>query len=131
MAYTGGDLEEITFTGSLGTFRFRPKSSEGSTFDIGGIKSETTGMAGGTRIRKMNAKHAMFKSKIGWDMNDAQDLESVQAMANDPGGYTMTVQHINGIIYTMLGASPEGDITGDGNEATVEVTICGDSMSAI
>ena len=129
MAYIGGDIEEITFTGSLGTIRLRPKSSEGSTFDLGGIKSETKGMAGGVRIRTMNAKPACFKSKIGWDMNDAQDLESVQAMSNDPGGYTMTVQHINGSIYTYIGTSPEGDIKGDGNDAVIDVEFYADSAS--
>lgn len=128
MAQTGGDIEEITFQGSLGTIRLRPKSSEGSTFDLGGIKSETVGMAGGTRIRKMNNKHASFKSKIGWDNVDAQDLEKVQSMSNDIGGYTMTIQHISGTIYVMHGASPEGDIKGDGNEATIDVEFCGDSM---
>lgn len=131
MAQVGGDWVEFTFSGTGGTYRFAPVSTKDSDIDLGGTRSETRGMAGGQRIKSMNAKPAYFKSTIGWDMSDRADLESVQAMSDDPDGYTFTAEHINGAVYVFTNASPEGDIIGKGNDAMIDITIYADSAKQL
>jgi len=132
---TGGDLLEITCQHpTLGTYKFYPKSSEGSTYDLGGARSSSDKNmrdGSGAPIRKMNISNAGFKSKIGWDMNQRQDLENLNDLSNSPVNGTWTFSHINGTSYVLSNGYPVGDLVGEGNDATIDCEWAGEKMQLI
>ena len=124
----GGDILEVTFNHpTIGTGVFYPKSSEDSTFDLGGFRSndEDTGIDGsGQMIDQMNRKRPSFEVAISWDMNDKEDLEKLVELASSPIQADWTITHINGTVYGMKG-KPVGDLQGNGNAATTTLKVSG------
>ena len=128
MAYIGGQLTEITWSHpTKGTGTIAPKSSEDSTLDTGGIRSddEATGIAGdGTAIRKMNQNRWSLETVVANDSNVGLQLEKLVELAGDPVESTFRITHINGSVYSGSGF-PVGDLQGNMGAATFKLKLAG------
>lgn len=124
----GGDIIEITFNHpTIGSGRVFPKSAEDSTFDLGGFRSSDDANmidGAGNMIDQLNRVRPFFEVVVAWDMNLAEDLEKLTALAADPALGDWTVTHINGTVYGMTG-KPVGDLSGNGNAATFTLKVAG------
>lgn len=128
MAFTGGDLTEITYNHpSIGDGRLYPKAGEDSTFDLGGFTSDddAQGVAGNAAmIDKMTAKRWNADATIAWDMTDTNELDKLQQMAGSPVQADWTITHMNGTVWGGKG-KPVGDVTGSLKDATIKMKIAG------
>jgi|SRR5690242_2743060 len=128
MAVIGGDILEISFNHpTLGSGSLFPKSNEQSTLDTGGFRTEDDANhvdGGGRNIRKMNRVRWYTEQIIANDINVAQELEKVVAMAGDPLDGEWTLTHISGAVYKGTG-SPVGEHQLDLNAATFSLKIGG------
>lgn len=128
MAYIGGQLTEITWSHpTLGTGTISPKSSEDSTLDTGGIRSddEATGIAGdGSAIRKMNINRWSVDTMVANDSNVGKQLEKLVALAGNPEEATFRFTHINGSVYSGSGF-PVGDVNANMGSATIKIKFAG------
>tara|TARA_R110001599_G_scaffold318295_2_gene527891 strand:- start:198 stop:599 length:402 start_codon:yes stop_codon:yes gene_type:complete len=125
MGAIGGDIKEISFSNaSAGSGTVYCKSAEGSTFDLGGFRNEITTDGSGQGIRKMNNVPWKMEVTASWDMNTREDLERLDAIANSLDDTTWDITHSNGAIYSGVGTIT-GDLAGDGNEATISLTVMG------
>jgi hypothetical protein len=128
MAYIGGQLTEITWSHpTLGTGTISPKSSEDSTLDTGGIRSddETNGIAGdGSAIRKMNIARWSVDTMVANDSNVGKQLEKLSALAGNPAEATFRFTHINGSVYSGSGF-PVGDVQANMGSATIKIKFAG------
>ncbi len=127
----GGDITEITFNHpTVGSGVFYPKAAEDNTFNPGGFRSaddENMIDGAGNMIDKMNRSRWSFEGSISWDMNNAEEIEKLIALASSPVQADWTFTHINGIIYAGKG-KPVGDIKGNGNTANIPIKIAGGSI---
>lgn len=125
---TGGDITEITYNHpTLGNGVLYPKSNEDSNFDPGGFRTEDDANmidGSGKPINKINRVRWSFEGTISNDMNVNQEAEKIKAMAGDPADAAWTFQHINGTVYAGQGR-PVGDISFNGNAATLKIKISG------
>lgn len=124
----GGDILEITFNHpTIGTGVIFPKSSEDSTFDTGGPRSNDDAnmvTASGEMIDQMNHVRWSVETTVAWDMNTREDLEKVVQLASHPVPAQWTFSHINGAVYGGTG-KPVGDLQGNGNAATFTLKVSG------
>lgn len=127
----GGDIIEITYNHpTIGSGVLYPKAAEDNTFDPGGFRSaDDQNMidGAGNMIDKMNRGRWSFEGSISWDMNAAQELEQLVALASSPVQADWTFSHINGTVYAGKG-KPVGDIKGNGNTANLPLKISGGSV---
>lgn len=125
---TGGDIIEITYNHPvIGSGVFYPKSSEDSTFDTGGFRSNDDDKSidgAGNMIDQITRGRWSFAGTISWDANVAQELEQLVALCTSPVLGTYTFTSINGTVYQGLG-KPVGDIKGNGNTAQASVKFAG------
>ncbi len=128
MAATGGDIREITYNHPvLGSGIIYAKAKEDSTFDLGGIRTDDADDmvdGAGNPIYQMNQGRWSFETTIAWDMNTAEELEKLTALAGHPQETEWTISHLNGAIYGGTG-KPVGDLKGNGNAATFPLKIAG------
>jgi hypothetical protein len=128
MAVNGGDIVEITYNHEeLGAGVLYPKSAEGSTFELGGIRNndDANGIDGGGRaIFQKNRVRWSFEGVVSWDMNISNEAQKMADLAASSLEATWTVTHINGTVWQGKGL-PVGDIQPDGNEATMTLKISG------
>lgn len=128
MAAVGGDILEITYNHpTVGSGVFFPKSGEDSTFDPGGfrVNDDANGIdGGGQMIKQMNRVRWSFEATISSDMNSAQEMEKLAALAASPADAEFTISHINGTIYKGTG-TVVGDIQPNGNAATSTIKLSG------
>ena len=128
MAAIGGDLIEITWNHeTLGSGVLYPKSAEDSTFDTGGYRSaDDANMVDGSgaAIRQINRVRWSLEATCAWDMNGANELESMVGLSGSPVEAEWTVSHINGTVWKGKG-SPVGDIQGNSNAATFTLKLSG------
>lgn len=124
----GGDIIEITYNHpSLGSGTLFPKSSDASSYDLGGFRSKDEAAAidgSGAMIDTMNQVRGYFESTVSNDMNGSKELEKVSALAAHPVPATWTFSVINGITYSGTG-KPVGDLTGDVDKATFKLKVAG------
>lgn len=134
MGAVGGDILEVTYNHPvLGTGTFFPKSSESSTFDLGGFRSkdEANSIDGsGASIDVMNQVRGFFECVCSNDMNTNQEVEKAAALAESPLPATWVFSCINGVSYSGSG-KPVGDVIGDVDKATFKLKVAGGRFSKI
>lgn len=127
MAASGGDIIEITYNNpQVGQGAFYPKSSEDSTYDLGGFRtSDDPNMIDGSgqAIYQTNRVRWSFAVKCGWDFTRG-DLEILSALAASTAETDMTFTNVNGTVYKGRGKMV-GDVQGNGNNATVDIKASG------
>lgn len=132
MSVVGGDVTEITFNHpTLGNGIIFPKSSEDSTYDLGGFRSNDDANAvdgGGNMMDEMSRVRWSLEATVAWDMNVRKDLETITAMAGSPVPAVWTWTNINGINYKATG-KPVGDMQGNGKAATFSLKISGGGIA--
>jgi hypothetical protein len=128
MGAVGGDILEVTYNHpTLGSGTFFPKSSEASTYDLGGFRSRDEANAidgSGAPIDTMNQVRGFFEVVVSNDMNTNQELEKAVKLAESPLPATYTFTCINGVSYSGSG-KPVGDLTGDVDKATFKLKVSG------
>jgi len=124
----GGDITEITFNHpTLGTGIIFPKSSEDSTFDLGGFRSNDDANmidGSGEMIDQLNRARPFVEVTVAWDMNTREDLEKITELNASPVLSDWTFTHVNGTVYGGTG-KPVGDVQGNANAATFPLKISG------
>lgn len=130
-----GDITEITFNHpKVGSGTLYPKAAEDSEFDTGGFRSADDASAivgSGKRINKLNRVCWMLSTTVGWDMNDAEELEKLTELAGEPEEAQWTISHANGSVYGGSG-SVVGDVKGNGNTGLIPLKLQGsDKMKKI
>lgn len=124
----GGDIIEITSNHpTLGSVTLFPKSSEDSTFNTGGFRGEDdmAKIAGdGSSIRTLNRNRWSVELPISWDMNDANEIDKLTALAKSPVESEWTFTSINGTVWGGKGA-PVGEIPGNGNTVIITLKVSG------
>lgn len=124
----GGDIIEITSNHPiLGSITLFPKSSEDSTFNTGGFRAEDdmAKIAGdGSSIRTLNRNRWSVELPIAWDMNDANEIDKLTALAESPVESDWTFTSINGTVWGGKG-SPVGEIPGNGNTVLITLKVSG------
>lgn len=128
MAVIGGDIIEVTFNHPiLGTGTFFPKSSEDSTFDLGGFRSNDDANmidGSGEMIDQLNRVRWSFEGTGAWDMLIREDLQRLTNLNESPVLSDWTITHINGSVWKGKG-KPVGDVQGNGNAATFTLKLAG------
>lgn len=128
MSIVHGDILEITFNHpTLGSGIFNPKSTEDTTYDLGGFRSDDNedGVDGaGNMIDRMTRKRWSFEAPIAWDANNAETLEKLNALAASPVQAQWTITSINGTVYGGQG-KPVGDLKGNGANGTIQLKVSG------
>ena len=128
MAFVGGDIIEITSNHpTLGSITLFPKSSEDGTFNTGGFKGEDdmAKLAGdGSSIRALTRNRWSVEVQIAWDLNDANEIDKLSALAGSTDESDWTFTLINGTVWGGKG-SPVGDIPGSTNTAIIPVKFSG------
>ena len=121
MASIGGDILEITFNNSeVGSGSFFPKANEDSTFDAGGFRvdDDQESISGdGEAIYKKNRKRWMFEVVCAMDMNNREDVDKMEKLADSNVETDWTISHSNGTVYGGKGM-PVGDLQWNGNAST-------------
>lgn len=124
----GGDILEISYKHpTLGSGVIYPKSSEDSTYDLGGFRSnDDANMVDGSgdMIDQLNRVRWSFEVTVSWDMNTREDLESLVELAASPVLTEWTFSNVNGTVYRGTG-KPVGDMQGNGNAATFPLKVSG------
>ena len=124
----GGDIIEITSNHpTLGATTYYPKSSEDSTYNTGGFRSEDdmAKIAGdGTAIDTINRNRWSFEVPASWDMNGANEMDKLTALAGDPLPADWTFTNVNGTVWGGKG-KPVGEIPGNGNTALITLKVSG------
>lgn len=124
MAYSGGDILEITYNHSvLGSGTIFCKAAEDGTIDLGGIRTaddENNVTGDGQMIQQMNRVLASFETPpIAWDMTNVDELSRLSALAASPVLGDWTISVVNGSIWGGKG-KPVGDLKGNTNTGLVE-----------
>ncbi|MGR3177839.1 MAG: hypothetical protein ACUZ8E_07255 [Candidatus Anammoxibacter sp.] len=124
----GGDIIEITFNHpTVGSGTIYPKSTEDSTFNLGGFRSEDdmAKIAGdGSMIDTINRVRWSFEVPATWDQNSANELDKLIELAESPVESTWTISSINGTVWGGKG-KPVGELPGNGNAATITLKLSG------
>jgi hypothetical protein len=127
MPKSGGDIIEITYNNpDFGSGVFYPKSSEDSTYDLGGYRtSDDANMitGAGEAIYQVNRVRWTFEVKCAWDFSN-EDLEALSNLSAATSETQFTFTNVNGVIYKAMGKMV-GDIKGNGNSATVDIKASG------
>ena len=125
---TGGDIIEITFNhDTVGSGTIYPKSTEDSTFNLGGFRSEDdmAKIAGdGSMIDTINRVRWSFEVPATWDQNSANELDKLIELAESPVEADWTISSINGTVWGGKG-KPVGELPGNGNAATITLKLSG------
>src|ERR1043165_7726539 len=107
MAYTGGDVTEVSFSNEdVGTGFWDPVSGEDSTIVLGGYENEDNGAvsASGKLIVSKNRKPGSFSLPFANDMNaGTPEFEQAKALQNSTKETTFTIAFINGAVYRGQG----------------------------
>ncbi len=133
MGYIAGQLTTLKYNHpTLGTGTFACKSTEDSTINLGGIRTDSamTDIAGdGQAIRKMNINRWSIDTTIAFDSTaKAQSaLALVSALAANPSEATWTATHINGSVYSGSGF-PVDILDGNLGSATIKLKIEGSNQ---
>ena len=133
MGYIGGQLLTIKYNHpTLGTGLFACKSSEDSTINLGGIRTDSavTDIAGdGQAVRKMNLNRWMLDTTIAFDSTaKAQSaLAQLAALAADPNEAIWTATHISGSVYSGSGF-PVDVLDGNLGTATIKLKLEGSNQ---
>jgi len=134
MASYGGDITEITCNNpNVGSLIMFGKSSEDSTYDLGGIRTgDDANMidGAGNAIYQKNRVRPSFMVKMRWDMLNSQELEFLSAVTADPSESVWTFTNINGTIYKITGTQV-GDLNGNGNSSTIDLKVSGSGTMQI
>ena len=124
----GGDIIEITFNhDTVGSGTIYPKSTEDSTFNLGGFRSEDdmAKIAGdGSMIDTINRVRWSFEVPATWDQNSANELDKLIELAESPIEADWTISSINGTVWGGKG-KPVGELPGNGNAATITLKLSG------
>ena len=125
---THGDIKEITYTHPvIGAGRFRPKSGEGNTYNIGGfmnnddsnsISSDGDLIMSKNRVRGSLEAVVVNSTAIGED-SDAQTLQDLQ---NSPIAADWTFTTMADAVFAASG-HPVGEITPDLNAGTFSIKL--------
>ena len=78
----------------------------------------------GSSIRTLNRNRWSVELQIAWDMNDANEIDKLVALAGNPVESDWTFSHINGTVWGGKG-SPVGDIPGNANTAIIPLKVSG------
>ncbi len=134
MGAVGGDVLEVTYNHpTLGSGTFFPKSSEGSTYDVGGFRSKDDANSidgSGASIDVMTQVRGSFEVVCSNDMNTNLDIEKATALAESPLPATWVFSCINGASYSGQG-KPVGDLTGDIDKGTFKLKVAGGRFSKL
>jgi hypothetical protein len=130
----GGDITEVTCNHpTLGSKTFFPKSSEASTYDLGGFrtKDESSAIDGsGTPIYTKNQVRGGFETTVSNDMNTNSELEFVSALAESTVPATWVFTVVNGMSYSGSGM-PVGDLNADIDKATFKLKVAGGKFTKL
>lgn len=130
MSYIGGQLTTIKYNHpTLGTATFACKSSEDSTINLGGIRTDSamTDIAGdGQAIRKMNINRWSIDTTIAFDSTAMAKsaLAQLTALAGDSTESVWTATHISGSVYSGSGF-PVDILDGNLGSATIKLKLEG------
>jgi len=125
MGAIGGDIQEVSYSNNtVGSGTLYVKSGESSTFDTGGFRNEVTTDGAGQPITKKNRVPWKMECTVAWDMNTREDIEALSELAESLDDTTWDITHSNGAVYSGVGTIT-GDIAGDGNEATIPLSVMG------
>jgi len=78
----------------------------------------------GSSIRTLNRNRWSVELPIAWDMNDANEIDKLTALAEDPVESDWTFTSINGTVWGGKG-SPVGEIPGNGNTVLITLKVSG------
>lgn len=129
MAYTGGDIVEITYNHSvLGTGTFFCKAGEDATVDTGGYRSNDDAnmvTSDGQMIDQINrVRWSIECPPIAWDMTGVDEASKIAKLAASPIQADWTIACISGAIWGGKG-KPVGDVQGVTNGSTVKMKLAG------
>lgn len=123
-----GDIIEITFNHpTLGSGTIYPKSTEDSTYNNGGFRSEDdmAKIAGdGTAIDTINRVRWSFEVPASWDMNVANELDTLAELSGSPVPAEWTFTNVNGTVWGGKG-KPVGETPGNGNTGLITLKVSG------
>lgn len=125
---SGGDILEITYNHpTIGSGSLFPKSSEDSTYNLGGFRSEDdmAKIAGdGSMIDTINRNRWSFEIPTSWDQNVANELEVINQLSASPVETEFTITSINGTVWGAKG-KPVGETPGNGNTSLITLKLSG------
>ncbi len=127
MAFTGGDIVQISYNHPLGSGILAPKANEDNEYDIGGVRSndDETGVAStGEGIYSMTMKRWSAKAVVASDMNIRQEYDKMCLIAASIDEAVFSFLHINGTVYKGKG-KPVGDLKLNVNQSTFSLNIQG------
>lgn len=128
MAYTGGDLLEVSYNHpTLGSGSFFVKSGEDSEVDLGGFRTEDDdqGIAGdGQMIKKLNQVRWSVEAPIAWSKTTTNELEILTNIAADPLDANWTFRYQDGSAFVGEG-TVVGDLKGATQGSTVPIKMAG------
>lgn len=133
MAYTGGDIIEISYNHPVvGSGVLSPKASEDNEYDFGGVRTaddENMITPKGEAIYTMNTKRWKVTCTVASDMNLLKECEKMNLMTAAIEEATWTFQHINGTVYKGKG-KVVGDIKLNVNQTTFSLMVSGGQILA-
>lgn len=124
--FTFGDVTEIVCQHALGGLRYSPKSNEGGTKDVGGIRANDDAnqiTSAGQNMVQLNRVKWSFEIAIAVESDGSTEI-SLSDMAKHPEDGVWSISFINGQILKGTGR-PVGDIQSDTNEGTLTLKISG------
>lgn len=124
----GGDIIEITYNHpTIGTGTFSVKAGEDASMSTGGVRTNddaSSVTSNGRNIKILNVQRWWFSLGIGWDLNDADELEVCSQLAADPIDSVFTFDHIGHSVRTGSG-SIVGDLEGNSQSASIALKFSG------
>jgi hypothetical protein len=122
MAYTGGDILEVTcLHPTEGLVRLDPKGSEDTEMDFGGyINSDSDDSVTGSGIniiQKNRKRWSVAVPPVGWD-KDPDTLEVLQSISDSGLESEWTITVIDGTVFKGKGTI-SGDLKGNKNTGLV------------
>lgn len=122
-----GDLIEAKVDHpTLGQHTFYPKSSESSTIDRGGLRTndDENQVTANGNIWQLNLVRGHFEMVVSNDENIQNDADFVTKLAGSKEDGEWTISHTNGAIYGLTGR-PVGSIQPDLNVGTFTMKVAG------
>ena len=123
----GGDTLDITWSNpALGTGVFWGVAGEAGMYDLGGFRSDDSGMVDGAGrfINQQNRKAWSFEQIVSNDMGTNMEFEAAVAIAGSQTDTVFTVSNVNGATYQGAGTLV-GDLKLDGNKSQFTLKLMG------
>lgn len=128
-----GDITEINYSHpTLGSGVFFPIANQGNTYDKGGLRNsdDANSITSAGLVVQKNRVRGFFEVIIENDMNNRQDAEKLNALAESGTSATWTFSLVNGSVFKGLGI-PVGDIQADTNTGQLTLKVASAKFTQI